>query len=238
MKIFWLITARSGSKGLPDKNIKLLGGIPLLAWRILCAKKLGGTIWLSTDSEKYAEIGREYGAETPFIRPKELATDGPCHFAAISHAVDFAVSKNLSFDAMCLLQPTSPFCSSANLARGINALVADSAAMAAVAVKEPSEPSVSIVHEAPYLSELSERYKRLADNRRQAMAREMTPCGAFYFVRWSYYLENRTLWPEKTIPIFLDYPDCIDIDDSWDFGFAEYCLATGRVAMDDFVKQS
>lgn len=230
LNVLWLITARSGSKRLPHKNIKPLGGIPLLAWRILSAKKLGGTIWLSTDSEEYASIGREYGASTPFIRPKELATDGPCHLAAITHAVDFAINQGLSFDLLCVLQPTSPFCSSANLLKGIVSLENYNEAVAAVAVKRPSESTFLVVPEAPYLDRLCERLNATHDYRRQALQKEMTPCGAFYFVRWSCFLKERTLWPVKTIPIFLDYPDIIDIDDDWDFGFADYCITSGRVA--------
>lgn len=231
-KVLWLITARSGSKGLPGKNIKPLGGIPLLAWRILSARKLGGTIWLSTDSPEYAALGRQYGAETPFLRPAEYATDGPCHGEAIGHAVDFAVEKGLSFDMLCLLQPTSPFCNASCLQRGLDALEPHPESAASIAVSRVPVPSLFIVPKAQYLTELSQRYATMKDNRRQAQADEITPCGGFYLVRWDFFLEKRTFWDEKALPVLLEFPETLDIDDLNDFEFAKFLLKYKNIQPD------
>ena len=77
MKNIAIIPARSGSKGLPDKNIRLLNGKPLIAYTIEAAQKSNqfDTVMVSTDSEKYAELAREYGAEVPFLRSKQTSTD-------------------------------------------------------------------------------------------------------------------------------------------------------------------
>jgi CMP-N,N'-diacetyllegionaminic acid synthase len=90
VQVLWLITARSGSRSVPDKNILPLGGHPLLAYRIAVARTLAGAenVWLSTDSERYAEIGRAYGASIPFLRPPELSTDATPSVDVVLHAMD------------------------------------------------------------------------------------------------------------------------------------------------------
>lgn len=82
--ILWIVAARSGSKGIPDKNIRELGGTPLLALRILTALPLG-TVLLSTDSETYAAIGTKFGAEVPFLRPIALASDSASSIDVVLH---------------------------------------------------------------------------------------------------------------------------------------------------------
>jgi len=110
MKILGLITARGGSKGIPGKNIKLLGGKPLISYTIESAKnsELEDVI-VSTDSLEIAEISKMSGANVPFIRPAELATDSAKSIDVIQHAVKYLESTNKNYDAICLLQPTTPF---------------------------------------------------------------------------------------------------------------------------------
>ncbi|NVK50394.1 MAG: acylneuraminate cytidylyltransferase family protein [Cyclobacteriaceae bacterium] len=111
MRILGLIPAREGSKGIPGKNIKTLGRQPLIAYSIkdgIAAKLLCKTV-VSTDGEKIAEIARNYGGEVPFIRPKELAEDKTPSIDVVLHALDFFEQNGELFDAVCLLQPTSPF---------------------------------------------------------------------------------------------------------------------------------
>ena len=111
MKILAIIPARSGSKGVPGKNSKLLGGKPLIAYSIEQAKasKVFTKIMVSTDDLAIAKIATQFGAEVPFIRPSALATDTASSIAVVQHAIDFLESKNEFFDAICLLQPTAPF---------------------------------------------------------------------------------------------------------------------------------
>lgn len=110
-QILALIPARSQSKGIPGKNIRLFRGIPLLAHSILQARAAGfedADIVLTTDSEEYAAIGREYGADVPFIRPPHLATDTAGSREVMLHAVDTLADMGRRYDTICLLQPTSP----------------------------------------------------------------------------------------------------------------------------------
>lgn len=105
-----VITARSGSKGLKDKNIKLLNGKPLIAYSIEAAKNSGcfDCIHVSTDSEVYAEIAKEYGAEVPFLRNADLASDTADCWDAVRAVLDKYEQNGQKFDRVMLLQPTSP----------------------------------------------------------------------------------------------------------------------------------
>jgi CMP-N,N'-diacetyllegionaminic acid synthase len=107
VKVFALVTARSGSKGLPDKNIKHIGGHSLLDWSIKSSLKTQtiSNVYLSTDSEEYANIGKEYGALTPFLRPKELATDTSNDLDVIKHFLSVIDEKP---DALVHIRPTTP----------------------------------------------------------------------------------------------------------------------------------
>lgn len=105
-----IIPARSGSKGLPDKNILSLNGKPLLAWSIEAARQSGmfDTIHVSTDSEKYAEIARQHGADVPFLRSPETSTDTASSSDVITEVLFHYQNIGKYYDSFMLLQPTSP----------------------------------------------------------------------------------------------------------------------------------
>lgn len=111
MRILGLIPARGGSKGVPKKNIKLLGKIPLIGYTINAAKnsKLLTEIVVSTDDEEIAIAAEVSGYKPPFVRPAEIAQDTSTSFEVVQHAIAFFESQNIFFDAVCLLQPTNPF---------------------------------------------------------------------------------------------------------------------------------
>ena len=107
MKVIALVTARSGSKGVPDKNIKDIGGHSLLDWSIKSSLKAKSIlqVYLSTDSEIYASIGKECGALVPFLRPKELASDTASDLDVIKHFLSVIDEKP---DALVHIRPTTP----------------------------------------------------------------------------------------------------------------------------------
>jgi len=109
--ILGVIPARSRSKLVKDKNIKPLGGKPLMAHTILTGLKckLIDKLIVSTDSQKYADIAKEYGAEVPFIRPESLATDGASTESVLKHAVEMIEKKESKVETVVLLDVTSPF---------------------------------------------------------------------------------------------------------------------------------
>lgn len=105
-----LIPARSGSVRLTDKNVLPLAGHPVLAYTIAAARASGifSAVILSTDSEKYAAIGRHYGAEIPFLRPAEFATETSPDFEWIKYTLHTLADAGRSFDCFSILRPTSP----------------------------------------------------------------------------------------------------------------------------------
>lgn len=111
MRILGLITARGGSKGVPGKNTKLLGGKPLIAYTIEAAlqSKLLTDWVVSTDCEKIADVALGFGANVPFVRPSELANDSSKSIDVVIHAIQEMEKQGKTYDAVVLLQPTSPF---------------------------------------------------------------------------------------------------------------------------------
>jgi CMP-N,N'-diacetyllegionaminic acid synthase len=111
MRVLGIVPARAGSKGIPGKNVRPLGGKPLLvhtAEAALAARRLTRVV-LTTDDEGIAEIGRGCGLEVPFLRPAELAMDDTPTLPVLQHVVTELEKTGDRFDAVCLLQPTSPF---------------------------------------------------------------------------------------------------------------------------------
>lgn len=129
MKILGLIPARGGSKGVPNKNIKLLGDRPLIAYTIASAKAAAALsqTTVSTDSEAIFNIAAAYGLQPPFLRPEALAQDHSTSLEVVQHALSFYEDQGVFFDAVCLLQPTSPFREKGFVDRAIQTFIASGA---------------------------------------------------------------------------------------------------------------
>lgn len=110
-KILYVIPARGGSKGIPGKNIKLLGGKPLICRSIDAARDFAKDedICVTTDSDEIISAVEQYGLEVPFKRPASLATDTSSSYDVLIHALDYYESIDRKYDTLVLLQPTSPF---------------------------------------------------------------------------------------------------------------------------------
>jgi CMP-N,N'-diacetyllegionaminic acid synthase len=106
-----LVPAREGSKRVVGKNVRPLGGHPMIAYTIAAARSSGvfDTVVVSTDSEDYAAAARHYGAETPFLRPPDLARDTSPDIEWVKHALDTLSSAGRRWDCFSILRPTSPF---------------------------------------------------------------------------------------------------------------------------------
>ncbi len=111
MRTLFLIPARGGSKGIPKKNIKNLGGKPLIYYTIDAAKELArdGDVCVSSDSDEIIQTVESYPLEVRFKRPAELATDKSGSYEVLTHAISFYENQGQFYDTLVLLQPTSPF---------------------------------------------------------------------------------------------------------------------------------
>lgn len=127
MKPLVIIPARGGSKGIPDKNIKLLSGKPLIHYTIEAALEIfpKERIIISTDSLKIKECAEQLDIEVPFLRPDHLATDTSTSYDVILHSMDFAIKNHIEFDTVILLQPTSPFRKSKHIKEAISLFSSD-----------------------------------------------------------------------------------------------------------------
>ena len=121
MRYLAVIPARGGSKGLPGKNIRVLGGKPLIAWSVEQALAVPGIshVVVSTDSEEIAAAAQQAGAEVPFMRPANLAEDATPTEPVLLHALEWYATNGQAPDAVILLQPTSPFRKAGTLAAAI-----------------------------------------------------------------------------------------------------------------------
>jgi CMP-N,N'-diacetyllegionaminic acid synthase len=119
LKCLGLIPARSGSKRIENKNIRLLDGHPLIAYSIRSALDSGvfESVVVSTDSEEFAQISREYGAEVPFLRPSEFAGDGSPDIEWIDYTLNKLAEDGREYDCFAILRPTSPFRKAETIAR-------------------------------------------------------------------------------------------------------------------------
>jgi pseudaminic acid cytidylyltransferase len=120
-----VIPARGGSKRIPRKNIKVFNGKPMIAWAIDIAKKSGlfDHVIVSSDDEEILEISRNYGAETPFIRPKNISDDLTPTVPVIAHAIESSINKGWSIDYACCIYPCVPFLQINDLIKSCEILV-------------------------------------------------------------------------------------------------------------------
>ena len=225
-KILWLVAARSGSKGITDKNIKLLGGKPLLAYRIETAINSihDSDIWISTDSLIYAEIAYKFGAKIPFLRPAYLSTDGSSSMDVVLHAMNFANSNSLDFEFIGLLEPTSPFITTSQLDNAVDELQKDINANSIVAVRESRPNTLFIQDQAHYLNDIHNNIKHIKKLGRQMFNKQITPSGGFYISKWESFLKHKTFYTENTIGYYVNELTALEIDEPLDFEFAKFLI--------------
>lgn len=137
-----LIPARAGSKGVPGKNMRVVGGIPLIAWSVAVARQVGafGRVVVSTDGTEIADAARSFGAEVPFMRPPALAEDRSPDRDYIMHALDFLREEGREPSHIAILRPTTPVRAPEVLAAAVGAILAKPAATALRSVHELPEP--------------------------------------------------------------------------------------------------
>ena len=226
-KILWLITARSGSKGIKNKNIIRLANKPLLAHRIISAKKVkvDSKIWISTDSKKYAAIAQQYGAEAPFFRPKKLSNDKASSIEVALHAIEWGEKNNIFFNYLGILEPTSPFVLADHLKDALKILDKNPAATGIVATKKITPNTFLTQKNSKYLTVLAKRLKLLQDTRRQAFVEEITPSGGFYIAKVSSLKRQKAFYTKKTLSYKLTEPFNLEIDNKMDLLWAKFVTA-------------
>jgi N-acylneuraminate cytidylyltransferase/CMP-N,N'-diacetyllegionaminic acid synthase len=223
MKTLAIIPARGGSKGIPDKNIRTLGGKPLIAWTIKAALEAGGIdrVIVSTDSQKILGVAQVYGAETPFVRPQEIALDNTPGVVPIIHAAQWMIDHDGYLpDYVVCLQPTSPFRSHLDIDQAIQLLKSTEA---------ESVVSITRLDHNPNWMLKMDKEGRLVNfiaggtsvNTRQEMEPVYELNGAIYLIRTDILLKRKTFFVDEVYGYIMPKERSIDIDTPWDFYLAD-----------------
>ncbi len=220
-KTIAVIPARSGSKGLPGKNLKLLLGKPLICWTIEAAldSKMIDLVMVSTDSKEIANISKEYGADVPFLRPKHLATDSATSFSVVEHALNFyANDLNMKFDCVALLEPTSPIRKINDIDNMIEKLysnIKDSDAIVSLGEVSEHPAHFKIIESdgtvVPYNTGDTNNL------RRQDQKKVYFPFGVAYISKVEVLLNEKTFYPKRTLGYIISRNQNYEVDDIYDF---------------------
>lgn len=226
-KILAIIPARSGSKSVKNKNIRLMNGKPMLAYSIEHAKssKQINRIIVSTDSEEYAQIAREYGAETPFIRPKEYATDTSLDLEVFQHALQYLKEEEDYIpDVVVQLRPTYPIRNVEDIDKMVSMMLEDDSVDSVRSLAPAREIAYKMWRKGndgvltPILTDIKEAYN---------MPRQELP--AIYYqnanidvIRPNVILEKHSMSGDKIIGY--EMQDNFDIDTEEEFTLAEEYL--------------
>ena len=225
MKILALIVARGGSKRVPGKNVRSLGGSPLIVWSINVAKDVLEIcdILVSTDDSEIADVARKAEAVVPWLRPAELATDTASSVDVCLHALKWYEEKNGKVDGLMLLQPTSPFRSRDTVLRGIETFRFHQCRTVVGVSTAESHPLWCFKIEGETMRPFIEGeglYMRSQD-----LPPVYVVNGAFHLITPDDLRKRQSFYGDNMVPLVIDAPEeCIDIDTEWDWRLAEAVL--------------
>lgn len=224
-RIIAIIPARGGSKGLPGKNIKSLAGKPLISWTIEQAKKSKhiDKLIVNTDDKDIARIARKYGADVPFLRPKELAQDKSSVYDVIFHTLGWFKERGSEFDIVILLEPTSPLRKEGDIDSAIKLFLrnynkADS--LVSVGEIHLENPSITLKMDKKFIK----NYMKTDFSRRQDLPRAYFPYGVIYLSKTRALEKYKKFYQNRTLPYLIERWQNYEIDDIYDFLCVEAIL--------------
>jgi CMP-N,N'-diacetyllegionaminic acid synthase len=221
-KVLAVVPARRGSKGLPLKNVRPLGGKPLLAWPIEAARKARyvDRVLISTDDAEFAAIAKAAGADAPFLRPAELASDTSPSIDFLLHALDTLESTGEHYDYVALLEPTSPLTEASDIDAALEALVArreEAESIVGVTALISAHPAFAVriandgliqPHAAPGFGQMP---------RRQDIEPLYSLDGSLYISTTMALRRERGFYHHKTLPYVTPRWKSFEVDDVVDF---------------------
>ena len=233
-RVVAIIPARSGSKGIPHKNIQEIAGKPLLAYTIEAAlkSKYVNRVIVSTDSFEIAKIAKSYGAEVPFLRPSELAMDDTPMVAVIQHAVRYLETVEQYFvNIVVILQPTSPLRKTKYIDEAIEKLIKSNADSVIAVCEVKHHPFWLFILDGdkarPFIEE------GLSITRRQELPKVYSVNGAVYVVRKDVLFKENSIIGKNTRAIVMPREESVDIDDYFDLFIAEMTIKYWKKWIED-----
>ena len=239
MKYLFIIPARGGSKGVKGKNYKNLCGKPLICYTIEAAKKSNlSKIIVSSDSKKIIDISNRYGVETPFVRPSELSSDSASSIDVVLHSLTTVEGMDgVNYDAVMMLQPTSPFRRAEDINNSIDLLennnVDSVISVVNVGGNHPARTKFiknNLLYDPPF----SEEYE---NQNRQELENMFIRNGAIYLTKRDTIL-NRSFKGKKCRALVMPELLSVNIDSNLDFDFAEWLLKNRNLIVSILVSQN
>lgn len=222
LNIVSIIPARSGSKGVPGKNIRLLGKVPLIAWSIMSSKQshmINRTI-VSTNSKDYSQVAKKWGADVPFLRPEDISQDDSTDLDFVSHALRFLENENSIPDLLIHLRPTTPFRDPVIIDTAIQSALNNHEKFTAIrSVHEMSESaykSFEISEKGNLISSFTKMNSLDSSNKnRQTFPVTYVANGYVDILVPSYILRTGTLHGDNVMPTITD--SVLEVDSEADF---------------------
>lgn len=229
-----VIPARGGSKGLPGKNLMRIGRLSLIGHAVESAResRLLTRVIVSTDDPAITAEARAAGAEAPFLRPAELASDEAGMLPVLQHAVRWLEGTGVSPDLVVLLQPTSPFRTGSDIDAVIRKVVERGADSAQSLIDVSYHPFFMSTLEGDRVQPLfpAERDKYV---RRQDTPRVYQPSGSVYVVRRGVLMDEGRILGRDHRGVVMGWEASIKIDTEWEFRLAELVFAAGRAPVSE-----
>jgi CMP-N,N'-diacetyllegionaminic acid synthase len=226
-KTLAIIPARGGSKGIPGKNIKLLGGKPLLQYTVEAAResKFLSRVILSSDDVAIIDFAKSIGLDVPFVRPAHLATDQSGSLEVVQHTLQELARQGEYYDAVCLLQPTTPFRKPGSIDAAIQQFL-DSDCDSLVSVREvPEEYNPHWVFEADEKGFLSiATGEKEIIKRRQELPRAYFRDGSIYLTKTEVIIEQHSLYGSSIGYVVSEGKKYVNLDTMSDWELAEALL--------------
>jgi CMP-N,N'-diacetyllegionaminic acid synthase len=223
MKLLALVPARGGSKRVPNKNIRELGGKPLIQWTLDAALGIPeiADVLVSTDSPEIAKIAKEAGALVPWLRPAELASDTATTLSVCRHALEWYEHHNGSVDAILLLQPTSPFRTQESIVRAIDLFRVHPERSIVSFSSAESHPLWCYRIQEDMVQPFVEGSQK--PTRSQDLPSVYVINGAIYIASPAYLNQHGSFIGRDTVPLIMeDMNESLDIDTEMDWNFAQF----------------
>lgn len=217
----FVITARGGSKGIPRKNIKLLGGKPLIVYSIETARRFApdSHIIVSTDDVEIADVARSTGLPVPYMRPESLGGDNIGSREVIIDAMDWADRQGIAYDKVCLLQPTSPLRDDSDVRACLDRYTSD-VDMVTTVVESASNPYYDTFEIDPHTGFMTISKGSGLYTRRQDAPKCIQTSGSVYVFNPT-ALREKKLGEMNRIPVLVDKMRSVDLDTPFDWAVAE-----------------
>lgn len=224
MKAIAIIPARSGSKGLKDKNILPLSGKPMMAYTIEACLNSGcfERVHVSTDSEYYAQIAMKYGADVPFLRDSELASDQATTEEVIRYVLNKYHQRGEDFEYFGIMQPTSPLRTAEDIKNSF-CILQEKNADSIIGVS-PMEHSPLWSNQLEQNDSMHHFLRSDTNQNRQSFQQYYRINGAIYLMRIAKYSNHMALYGEKSYAYHMPKERSVDIDDQMDYIFAQALL--------------